>query len=256
MEPADYPRMHAGVRAIEEEIEQFGTQDDKENLQYILRGRAQHPDDLPRQVKEDIRTGHYHGGDLAPGDYDDGHRNMTLADFMQTREVVIAKLSEAELVATRLYTTSSYKLFNTPLRNKQKPHPLRVTVFHLSNSLKKLRSVRATLDPAGFNRKVFLYRGMKDMCVDKKRFRREGGTELAPMSTTKDKKVAMSYALSDQPLLFKFATEALETGVSIEFVSVYPKEREYLYPPLTFLKLISEQVEEGLAVLEVKPQMP
>ena len=37
------------------------------------------------------------------------------------------------------------------------------------------------------------------------------------------------------PLLFKLNTVALQRGVSIDFLSIYPKEKEYLYPPLTFL---------------------
>ena len=36
----------------------------------------------------------------------------------------------------------------------------------------------------------------------------------------------------------EYVTEALTTGTSIEYLSVYPtKEAEYLYPPLTRIKL-------------------
>ena len=34
------------------------------------------------------------------------------------------------------------------------------------------------------------------------------------------------------PLLFKYITRALGRGVSVDYLSIYPKEREYLYPPL------------------------
>ena len=38
--------------------------------------------------------------------------------------------------------------------------------------------------------------------------------------------------------IIEFVTEGLSTGTSIEFLSVYPtKEAEYLYPPLTRIKL-------------------
>jgi hypothetical protein len=42
-------------------------------------------------------------------------------------------------------------------------------------------------------------------------------------------------------MIFEYKTEGLSTGTSIDFLSVYPKEQELLYPPLTRIKL-EEQV--------------
>ena len=65
---------------------------------------------------------------------------------------------------------------------------------------------------------------------------RKGGTELAPMSTSRSKSVAFKYASSRAPLVFKYKTRGLGRGCSIGYLSLYPKEEEYLYPPLTFLR--------------------
>ena len=87
----------------------------------------------------------------------------------------------------------------------------------------------AERNPAGFNSSKYLWRGMTDMKVDKK-FLSQGGTEMAVMSTTSEKEVALSYARSCKPLVFKYKTFGLSRGVLIQFLSLYPKEVEYVYP--------------------------
>jgi hypothetical protein len=47
----------------------------------------------------------------------------------------------------------------------------------------------------------------------------------------------------------------LAKGVSIGFLSFYPKEEEYLYPPLTYLSPGSHDKEDGHHVVVVSPQM-
>jgi hypothetical protein len=44
-------------------------------------------------------------------------------------------------------------------------------------------------------------------------------------------------------------------GVSIGFLSLCPKEKEYLYPPLTYLSPGSHDKEDGYHVVVVSPQM-
>ena len=68
-------------------------------------------------------------------------------------------------------------------------------------------------------------------------FMKHGGTELAPMSTTSDLEVAIRYSSAAQSLLFKVKTESfMQRGASIQYLSAFPNEEEFLYPPLTFLK--------------------
>ena len=56
-----------------------------------------------------------------------------------------------------------------------------------------------------------------------------------------------------------FATRGLTRGVEIHMFSLYPKEREFLYPPLTYL-LFDETREiedaDGLTTVPVLPTMP
>jgi hypothetical protein len=73
-----------------------------------------------------------------------------------------------------------------------------------------------------------------------KSFNEGGGTELAPMSTTTDVNVAVSYAVKKDTrsaLLFRFVTRNnLERGADVQWLSMFPGESETLFPPLTFLQ--------------------
>merc|ERR1712019_304157 len=112
--------------------------------------------------------------------------------------------------------------------------------------IKKLRGVEAKLAPEEFNNKVLLWRGMRGVELDMAQFKKFGGTELAPMSTTKDRTVAEKYSAGKDSIIFNYDTSGLTTGVSLQFLSVYPKESEYLYPPGTFLTLLHAQKQHGV----------
>jgi len=129
-----------------------------------------------------------------------------------------------------------------------------MTVYYLDEALRKLRAVRASMDAKVFAGKTLLWRGMKDMVLsDPQKFKEQGGTEVAPMSTTENKEVALQYSNSVCPLLFKFKAKGLSMGVDISYLSVYPKEREVLYPPLTYLMPSGETEMEGnITVYTVK----
>lgn len=162
----------------------------------------------------------------------------------------LAKLTPCELVAVRLYTTSTFPKFNIPLRQEQTPHPFPMMVYFAAEGLKKLWSVAA--DQPGFNKVVYLFRGMKNKTLE---FEDKGGTELSFMSTTAEEAVALQYADSEHPLLFKYKTRGLTKGCSIKYLSVFPDEEEYLYPPLTYLQPEADPVTEGgVTRLEVVPQ--
>eukprot|EP00747_Dinoflagellata_sp_TGD_P151353 gnl/TRDRNA2_/TRDRNA2_177205_c1_seq6.p1 gnl/TRDRNA2_/TRDRNA2_177205_c1~~gnl/TRDRNA2_/TRDRNA2_177205_c1_seq6.p1 ORF type:complete len:197 (+),score=36.32 gnl/TRDRNA2_/TRDRNA2_177205_c1_seq6:70-591(+) len=168
----------------------------------------------------------------------------------------LAGLKECHVAALRLYTSSSYKKLNGPLRARVRPHPFKVTVFFLAKALKKMRKVQAKLDPEGFATEISLWRGMANSTIDMDKLKREGGTELAPMSTSADKNVAMKYAASETPLVFCYRASGLAKGLNIKFLSLYPKEEEYLYPPGTMLKWEKNEVRDGFTVVTVTPQIP
>lgn len=107
-----------------------------------------------------------------------------------------------------------------------------MTVAFIKDGIGKLRAVEAANDAGA----VDLWRGMRNLSVGQD-FMEVGGTELAPMSTTNDLRVAMTYAMASESLLFKLRTDSfMQRGADLSYLSAFPAEREILYPPLTFLK--------------------
>ena len=58
--------------------------------------------------------------------------------------------------------------------------------------------------------------------------------------------MALSYAESESPMLLKFKTRGLGRGCSISHLSMFPGEKEVLYPPLTFLSLDPNESDFGI----------
>lgn len=85
---------------------------------------------------------------------------------------------------------------------------------------------------------TFLWRGMKNLKIATE-FMAElrGGTEVAPVSTTCDFRVAARYGVSDNSLLFKIKVDnVLHCGADMQWLSAFPDEAEVCYPPLTYLQ--------------------
>jgi len=272
------------IGAMQDEVKNHGSLQDLENFFYVCYGVAQHKDHMPAHVLDDIKSGKYHGGKLAAGEYDAGNKGKRLHDFVNQKESHESNISESNALAARLYTTSSYKRFNVPLRRHEMtvydddegrrhfdvvPHPFKMTVYFLDEGLWAMRTIEAQNHPEEFSQDHRLYRGMKGMTIFNSDGRpvealEVGGIERAPMSTTVQRHTAASYAgaLSEKDnnraletgprTILEFVTEGLSTGTLIKFLSVYPtKEEEYLYPPLTRIKLdehviISQEKFESL----------
>eukprot|EP01045_Picozoa_sp_COSAG04_P000934 COSAG04_NODE_27_length_37012_cov_29.502127_20_plen_82_part_00 len=69
-----------------------------------------------------------------------------------------------------------------------------------------------------------------------------------------------NFAASALPLVFRFVTKDFMTrGADISFLSVYPDEKESLYPPLTYLRAVEMKMETlsgvQLLVATVEPTM-
>ena len=92
-------------------------------------------------------------------------------------------------------------------------------------------------------------------------FTKLGGTELAPMSTTSSLAVAMKYSASRNAVLLRLVTDSfISRGPDISFLSAFPAEREFLFPPLTYLAPTGnvEKIAVGGAswdVIDVKPHL-
>jgi len=234
-----------GTAAIVSEVSLAGTDVDKECLAYVLYAEAG-SSDLTFQggLKRDCDE---NGKVLESRTVYDGaaRRGMLLRDFVAHEHSRLAKLEQAHVVALRLYTTAAFESINNPLRDwaryeRGEPHPLPATVALLRDALTKLRSVEAEVSRESASSQLLLYRGMKDVAAPDS-FMADGGTELAPMSTTSDLSVALRYSASrtitsDHVLLRLITDSFYDRGPNVSFLSAFPSEAEYLFPPLTYLQ--------------------
>ena len=81
----------------------------------------------------------------------------------------------------------------------------------------------------------------------------------ACMSTTSDLSTVARYAKSHAPLLFRIRVDSpMELGADIHWLSLFPGEREVLYPPLTYLKPMFRQEIRNVpgTVITLKPSFP
>ena len=131
------------------------------------------------------------------------------------------------------------------------------TCLLIEEAVLKLRAVGAK--GAGKNAEISLWRGLKNVQMQDE-FMQDGGTELAPMSTTTDVKVAIQYSMSDNCILFKLLTKSsMERGADLRFLSAFPGESEVLYKPLTYLQPVGapkkiELAGRPITVIEVEPR--
>ena len=107
-----------------------------------------------------------------------GHDGWELQQFLDLASSRQAGLQREHVIALRLYTSDSFRLFNAGMREKTRPHPIRITIYVLNEALKKLRKVVAKEKPHEYNKVKVLWRGMKDMTLDFEEFKRTGGTEV------------------------------------------------------------------------------
>jgi len=235
--------MNEGVKAIQREIEEHGTDEDKECLHYVLHEKA--------------------GGSVtrfANGVRDEGRNEETFEDFCNHATCTACNLEPSHVLALRLYSTAVYKSINAPLRDTKRsgPHPLAITVSFVDEGVRRLRAVGA--QASGAVAQEDLWRGMRNAEIPDE-FLQLGGTELAPMSTTTSLQVAMEYCASKSALILRLNTSSfMERGADIGFLSAFPNEKEVLYPPLTFLRATGAKqtvtVGDGsVTILEVIPSM-
>ena len=91
----------------------------------------------------------------------------------------------------------------------------------------------------------------------------KNGHTVCRVSTSADLNVALAYSdRAEVRILFKVVTNSfMERGADLQYLSAFPGEVEYLYPPLTFLAPtgVQESVKtrDGVTftVFEVKPAM-
>ena len=82
------------------------------------------------------------------------------------------------------------------------------------------------------------------------------------MSTTADLHIAVAYSASKQGILLRLRTaSSMERGADLTFLSAFPGEREFLFPPLTYLQPIKPAVVKPItlagaafSVVDVEPK--
>jgi hypothetical protein len=200
--------------------------------------------------------------DILAGNYiDSDGKTKSLDDLMLHPHVQMAKLERHHVLALRLYTTESYRKINDPLRSDPpvRPHPFAATTYFVSEGIKKLRAVSAQL-PDAHECRVF-WRGMKDLGLDSAAFLEKGGTDFGCVSTSANESVAVhNFAAGSLPMVFRVVSKgAMDRGADISFLSVFPSEEEYVYPPLTYLRATKIKMEKicgvKLLVATVEPTM-
>ena len=190
----------------------------------------------------------------------------SLAEIMLTPQVVELQrfgLKSHHVLAARLYTTICYQLVNEPLRTHNKPHPtlphpFAATMYYITDGLRKLLVASADkqyqefltsigLDTIENSKQSVLWRGVSDIDLAEDF---ESGTEMACMSTTTDAQVAALEFANEKGFIFHIiCNDYISRGQDISFLSVYPKEKEVLYPPLTYLN-----VDTGHKMVNLKAQ--
>ena len=136
--------------------------------------------------------------------------------------------------------------------------PFAATTYFINDAIRLLRAV-AAMQPDAYIERIF-WRGLKDLGITGQ-FMTEGGTDYACVSTTASQEVAvLNFAASSLPLVFRIVTKnCMNRGADISFLSVYPQEQEFLYPPLTYLHCVKMERETlcgvQLLVATVEPTM-
>jgi len=258
--------LNDGLAALRREFETNGTDEDQLCMRYVLDEEAGSSDAI--WPNGNLKLDHGQDGQLAAGRTATSEagetRGKQLSDFVQHPKARLANLEEAEVAALRIYTTAAFKSINGPLRDlgrreRQEPHPLALTVVLIKSAVAKLRVVEAMSEDA--NREVALYRGMKNVTVPEE-FLAAGGTEVAPLSATSDIQVALGYSASTAGVVLRLRTRSsMERGADLTFLSAFPGEKEYLFPPLTYLQPVQGAVPKQtvlggarFTVLEVEPR--
>ena len=116
---------------------------------------------------------------------------VSLETLLEHPHAKMARLRLHHVLALRLYTTQSYTVINRSLRGRVIPHPFAATTIFISRGIKMLRAVQGKMENAHIPRAF--WRGMKDLSLNFQ-FLEQGGTELACMSTSENRRIAEKFA--------------------------------------------------------------
>jgi hypothetical protein len=174
---------------------------------------------------------------------DQGHGGYTLHQYCEMKAARDANLNEADVVVLRLYTGPLFRPWNKALRDKEGLEQWATCIAVLYSAVIKLMknapptTVYRGLDESGGWElpPEFLY-------AEHGKF--AGGIELGFSSTTEDFEVAVKYSGGKENkgtiLELEFGIDS--RGADIQFLSQYPEEKEWLWPPCTSLTCSKDSI--------------
>jgi hypothetical protein len=230
----------AALPSIVCELMRQGGANDKYNLWYLLFCEAV---EQPEYNKR---------GELKVGEkaniFDEGHGKWRLGDFTAATNKKLLEIgsqnrvTDAGVLGLRLYSVSTFSAMNTALRSTgtalhNKAHsgsPVPELKFRACiQSARKCLLEMAALPREATN----TYRGVTGYLADEFEHSRMG-MDFAFASATTDRKVAEVFIGSaEKRILFELLYASACPGVDISMLSVYPGQKEVLFPPCTGLCL-------------------
>ena len=204
-----------------------------------------------------------------------GRDRRLLSQLMQCDEITSGSvITEEEVIALRLYTGPMFMFYNSVLRGllsrERNKRPgdeeedievkYKTTIHMISSGIVKLAEILAR--SAVGSRKI--YRGMSGMMLPDCFFKGDklgwkGGVEIAFMSCTRDRDVALQYlGKGKMPVIFEIEVSQVDRGASLQWLSQYPGEAEVLLPPLSNLEVTQDPkilMHKGKAVLVFPMQL-
>jgi Leucine-rich repeat (LRR) protein len=216
------------------------------------------------------------GTDITNGVRDKGRDSWDLQKFWDENIVMIeqAGLLLEEVIVLRLYTGPMYVWYNNLLRycgveyNSSRPgapfddykktdtteFPFRTTLHALNSAIIKLsrtqRAERVFRGAAGGVLPAEFWKPNEQNV--------RGGIELAFMSTTTDRDIALHYSgasnASDKPsIIFEMQMGMIDRGAPVQWCSQFPEEAEILFAPLTGCEVVGmPKVENSVIVVELR----
>jgi hypothetical protein len=182
-------------------------------------------------------------------DVDHGRRICSIEVHLETLLAKKAKLTRAEIIAVVMYTGPMFVVYNGILRRFPKElyevfansdNLFSTTIFVLVSAVQKLS--RCVHIPAG----MMLYRGLggslklPDSFTNADKNGCKGYCEFGFMSTTADRTVAVQYSgvkdKKPQASIMEICPNAVDRGADISQFSQYPKEREFLFVPMSYVQ--------------------
>jgi len=162
-----------------------------------------------------------------------------------------------------LYTTPAYKLINDFLRNLSQAtskdlledkNTWVATITHLNSAVRKLSKI-ATNYPIAF-RGVGRILKPNFFVPDKRGM--IAATEYGFMSTSLNKSDAISFMGNKNATFFKLKCRCedpsgFHMGASLEWCSVYPTEKEILFPPFTLFEVHKRKRKDMITTITVSP---